>query len=127
MSDACEKCGHEFQIGDFPFCNGPGSHMRAVAAVHQDTVEGGFWAENGFKYPRYFESRKAHRDALAAEGKEIAAKWVPGDKHLTRWDSVDLEGAAALTMRGMQARAEKRAIEEEFTITVTDVTFTQEA
>lgn len=123
MSEHCDQCGHELQVGDYPFC----PHARGAQTVVSDEIPGGQWFENGFKTPQKFYSHSEHRRALAAQGREVAAKWVPGDKHLTRWDSVDLDGAAALTMRGVQARAEKRALDEEFPITVTDVTFAQEA
>ena len=119
MPEYCDSCGAEISVGEFPFC----PHGRAVSAVHQDSVEGGFYAENGFEQPTYFDSKKAHRDALAARGLEIRAKYAgPGDKFLTRWDTVDLEGAAVLVTRGVQARAEKR-LQQEFPITVTDIHF----
>jgi len=114
------------QVGDYPFC----PHGSGSQTVVSDEIPGGQWFENGFRTPQKFYSHSEHRKALAALGREPQPKWVPGDKHLTRWDSVDLEGAAALTMRGMQARAERAAhdaLSEEFPITVSDVTFAEEA
>jgi len=105
MSVTCEACGYELHIGDYPFC----PHGRGQHGVQPDDVPGGFWAENGFSEPRQFFSRSAHERALAAEGCEIRAKWAgPEDKHLTRWDTVDLEAAKSLLERGSQARAARR-------------------
>ena len=126
VADRCDTCGHALRIGDFPFC-GPEGHARGKSAVHQDSVEGGFWAENGFKAPRFFESRKAHRDALAAEGKEIAAKWSgPGDQHLSRMDApcaTTLENARILLTRGTVPAL----VDHDDPIDVTTVTFAKDA
>lgn len=101
----CETCGAILKIGDFPFC----PHEPGVQQVIGDDVPGGFWAENGFAEPKKFYSKSAHLKALAAEGCEVRAKWAgPHDKYLTRWDTVDLDAAAQLVMRGVEARAEKR-------------------
>lgn len=117
MAERCASCHRLVRVGEWPFC----PHGVTKQVVVPDDVPGGFWAENGFDTPQKFYSHSEHRAALAARGMEIRAKWVPGDKHLTRWDSVDLDAAAALVTRGAQARAEKRALAEEFPITVTDV------
>jgi hypothetical protein len=107
--DTCDKCGARLEVGDFPFC----PHGQAVSAVIGDDVPGGFWVENGFSEPKFFTSKKAHRDALAKEGKEIAAKWVgPTDKHLKRWDAPSaktLNDARILLERGMQTRQDRKA------------------
>lgn len=101
----CEKCGKTLHVGMFPFC----PHEPGVQQVVGDDVPGGFWAENGFDQPRKFYSKSEHVKALAAEGLEIRAKWAgPEDKHLTRWDSVDLDAAAALVSRGVEARIAKK-------------------
>lgn len=107
MSDTiCEKCGRALRVGDFPFC----PHETGAQTVVGDDVPGGFWMENGFDEPRKFYSKSEHVKALAAEGLEIRAKWAgPNDKYLTRWDSVDLEGAAALVSRGAQAIRERQS------------------
>jgi len=104
----CDACGVELQVGDYPFC----PHGRARGVVIGDDVPGGFIAENGFAEPRLFYSKSAHAKALAAENCAVGARWVPGDKHLTRWDTVDLDNARALTLRnteGARARNVERA------------------
>lgn len=88
----CDKCGAILETGDWPFC----PHGRSTMTVVADDVPGGFVVENGFAQPRKFYSKSAHRAALAAENCEMRPTWRPGDKHLTRWDSVDLDAARAL-------------------------------
>lgn len=66
-----------------------------------DDVPGGFTVENGFSSPQRFYSKSAHKAALDREGMQMAPRWVPGSKHLTRWVSVDLEAATALVSRGV--------------------------
>ena len=115
----CEKCGHELQVGDFPFC----PHPRGSQAVIGDEIPGGQVFENGFDTPRRFYSHSEHRAALAAEGLEIRAKWAgEHDRYLTRWDTVDLDAAAALVSRGVEARRAKqqRWAQATIPITVTD-------
>lgn len=105
----CDQCGQEIAIGDWPYC----PHGRSQLAAHPDDVPGGFIVENGFEGPRRFDSHSAHERALAEAGYEIRAKWAgPNDQHLTRWDSVDLDAAAALVSRGGQARARRREFTE---------------
>ena len=108
----CDCCGVELRVGDYPFC----PHGKSTLATHADDVPGGFVAENGFSEPRRFYSHSAHERALAAEGYEIRAKWAgPDDKHLTRWDTVDLDSARALV-----SRTKPRQNLEPADITVTD-------
>jgi hypothetical protein len=47
MSVTCEKCGHELQVGDFPFCTPTSGHGPWRVNVIDDTLEGG---------PRLFET-----------------------------------------------------------------------
>ena len=121
MADSvCDDCGAALSISEWPFC----PHGRAHSAVISDEIPGGMVVENGFPEPIKVYSHSEHRRLLAERGLEIRAKYAgPGDKFLTRWDTVDLEGAAVLVTRGVQARAEKRALQQAFPITVTDIHF----
>ena len=105
----CDRCGHELQIADFPFC----PHGSTKLAVIQDEIPGGQWFENGFDTPQKFYSHSAHRAALKANGCQTAAKWAgPGDLHLKRWDvpsQKTLDDAKVLLSRG---RTELPAAEE---------------
>lgn len=122
----CDRCYQDETIGEHGVNLCPLEPRRANA-VHQDSVEGGFFAENGFSQPTWFESKKAHRDALAAKGLEVAAKWAgPNDKHLKRWDvpsAATLESARILLSRKKSTPFASDAELAEFPITVTDITF----
>ncbi len=102
----CEKCGHEMQIADFPFC----PHDRATTAIVSDDIPGGMVVENGFDTPQKFYSHSEHRAALAARGLEIRAKWAgPHDKIMSRWDAPDaytLDAAAQLVTRTKQPKGD---------------------
>lgn len=87
---------------------------------------GGFWAENGFERPTFFESKKAHEKALAARGMEIKAKWAgPHDKIMSNWaagiDAQTLQNAAELLTRGKVTVEHAPDPREEFPITVTEL------
>lgn len=114
----CDECGVELAIGDYPFC----PHGRSTLATIPDDVPGGFIVENGFEQPTRFDSHSAHEQALAQRGYEVRAKWAgPEDTHLTRWDTVDLDGARMLLERGGQARREKQK-DPPIPITVREIT-----
>lgn len=119
MTDVCDKCGKAITVGEFPWCPHGHSHSTVIG----DDIPGGQLFENGLPEPRVFYSHSEHRAALAANGCEIRAKWAgPGDKYMTRWDSVDLEGAAMLVSRG---KLKSAPVEERIPITTADAgTFT---
>ena len=102
-------------VGAWPWC----PHGAGTNAITRDEIPGGQFFENGWAEPKKFYSHSEHRAALAAEGLEIRAKWVPGDKHLTRWDTVDLDAAKTLLERGPQARREKLSRWPNATIPIT--------
>jgi hypothetical protein len=117
-SSICDRCGVELTVGDYPFC----PHGKSTLATHPDDVPGGFTVENGFDTPRTFYSHSAHEAALAAEGYEIRAKWAgPNDQHLTRWDTVDLDSARALTFRNADAARRRNEAHAAMPIEVKDL------
>lgn len=121
----CERCYQDESVGEHGVNLCPMEPRRASAVIGDD-IPGGMWFENGFKTPQKFYSHSEHRAALAAEGKEINAKWAgPHDKIMSRWDAgVDLASAEAFVKRYYDAdRAEATHAAEEFPITVTDVTY----
>lgn len=123
MTSICEQCGHEISVSDWPFC----PHGPSRLATIGDDIPGGKWFENGWSVPRKFYSHSEHRRALDAAGLEIRAKNAgPNDKHCPRWDTVDLEAAAALVRRGEEARAAKDTrwadAQADITVTVLDET-----
>lgn len=96
---ACRQCGGATER----FWSGQAN------AVIGDDIPGGQWQENGFAEPRKFYSKSERQKALAAEGLTIRDdNRGPLDTICPRWDSVDLEGAAQLVMRGVEARLAKR-------------------
>jgi hypothetical protein len=116
----CDKCGVELAVGQWPFC--PHEH-GASFNVQPDSVPGGFIAENGFSVPTRFDSHSAHRKALDAAGLQIAPRYVEGSKHLTRWDTVNLEAARVLVTRGASPRMAGKQVlapHPDFPITVSD-------
>jgi len=133
-SQQCIACGFTEDVHVAPFevvpcsrCGGAAERLwqGAAAAVRQDSIEGGQWFENGWSVPRKFYSHSEHRRALDAAGLEIRAKNAgPNDKHCPRWDTVDLEAAAALVRRGEEARAAKDTrwadAKADITVTVLD-------
>ena len=120
MTIECDLCGKELKVGDWPMC--PHGKSGGFTNVPDD-VPGGFVVENGFDKPTRFYSHSSHREALAARGMELRVKHAgEHEKHLTRWDSVDLDGAKMLVSRGTKS---PKPIEERIPITTADAgTFT---
>jgi len=123
--DRCESCGVEIAVGAWPFC----PHGAAHSAIVTDEIIGGQVFENGFDEPTVFYSKQAHREALAAQGYEVRAKWAgPNDKHLKRMDAPTektLRDAAVLLSRGVEARKDRQQLRaeraREFPIEVTPI------
>ena len=71
----CPKCGHEFSIGDWPFCDGSG-HNRANVHVIDDSIDGG---------PRRFETMgddAPYIDSKSAWKREVKARNIENvDRH----------------------------------------------
>lgn len=93
----CDRCGHALQVGDYPFCKGQASdHAPAAPMVKPDSIIGGFWAENAWREPRYFESQKAYERALDQSGLMLKPK---APTHGRALDPQTLENARALVSR----------------------------
>lgn len=88
-----------------PACGAPVELLwRATRiGVQQDSIPGGFLAENGFDRPTRFDSWSEYKQAIDRNGYQIRERWVPGDKHLTNWaaviDAGTLENAKTLVSR----------------------------
>ena len=61
-----------------------------------DTLVGGFWAQNAWREPRYFDSLKAYERALDADGMMLKPKRIAGDRTM---DPATLENARVLVSR----------------------------
>jgi hypothetical protein len=118
----CDRCYQPLDVGEHgvgvcPF------EPRKAATVISDSYRGGKIFENGFSTPQTFYSHSDHVKALDAAGLQIAPRYVDGSKHLTRWDTVDLEAARVLVTRGASPRMAGKQVCEphpDYPITVTD-------
>jgi hypothetical protein len=104
----CEKCGHEMQVSDWPWCPHQRSLTGTTGAI-DDTFVGGRVYENLGHEPVYIESRSHLKRELAARGLQEFVRHVPvpgSDKsaHTTSWTSVDLEAGKALAERQAHTR-----------------------
>ena len=100
----CERCYQSTDVGPHGHGLCP-LEPRKGHTVVPDDVPGGFVVENGFSTPQRFYSKSAHRAALDREGFQLAPRYVEGNKvGMTKWVSVDLEGATALVSRGAAPR-----------------------
>ena len=63
----CPSCGKTGGHGSTGLSRCPWEHGSAHA-VKQDTIIGGFWAENAWREPRYFDSQKKYEKALDDSG-----------------------------------------------------------
>jgi hypothetical protein len=114
----------EHGVGVCPF------EPRKAATVISDSYRGGRTFENGFSSPQKFYSHSEHRKALDAAGLQIAPRYVEGSKHLTRWDTVNLEAARVLVTRGASPRTDGKKVlapHPDFPIEVTDAGWTVKA
>lgn len=115
----CRHCYREPAEGEshgFLVCDGgPGRS----AAVRQDTIIGGFLAENAWREPRYFDSQRRYEKALDESGLMLKPKKQRGADPLS---PETLEWAKQRLMR-MYARTRSVEIQE----TVREESFTVEA
>jgi hypothetical protein len=121
MPDHCDRCFKPLAEGT----HGEGIcpyEPRKAHCVVGDLIPGGQIFENGFSTPQRFDSHSEHRRALDKAGLQIAPRYVEGSKHLTRWDTVDLEAARVLVTRGASPRMAGKQVlpPPDDSITVTD-------
>lgn len=62
----CESCGHEMQIGEFPFC----PHEKQANGVIGDDIPGGIWIEHGLCHPGGAPRRFDTKSAIYREAKK---------------------------------------------------------
>lgn len=84
----CDKCQHELQIGDFPFC----PHGKQANSVIGDEID--VTIRNGLCHPDGTPQRFTSRAELKREEKKrgmenhvvhIGSKGSDKSKHTTRW------------------------------------------
>lgn len=89
MSCACDKCGKELQVGEFPFC--PHGFLERPLAVIDDQIVGGArFFENLGHEPVWIESKSQLRAEMAARGlrekvRHVGEKGSDQSRNTTRW------------------------------------------
>lgn len=98
----CKSCGHDLQVGEWPFC--PHGTPGGNAIETNERFIGGVTIENMGHDPVTVYSREEFNEQMARHNVEQRIKWVPGDKHLQNWgayvDPYTLEAARILVSRG---------------------------
>lgn len=94
---ACERCGHEVQIGDYPFCRGSVTdHLGGHYGVIADDIPGGIEIKHGIcnedGSPRRYYSKSEMARAAKAKGLVNMVEHVVDPKsgsdkspHTTKW------------------------------------------
>jgi hypothetical protein len=108
----CAHCGkdggHGFRgLSRCPFEHGSGH------AVRQDTLIGGFLAENAWREPRYFDSQKTYERALADSGLMLKER---RPRHGRTIDAQTLANAERLVRRGTSDGIDTRVMEATLTV-----------
>lgn len=80
----CEKCGHEMQVGEFPFC----PHEVGANGAIGDDIPGGLLIEHGICHPggepkRYYTKSSIYK-AAKAKGLHVGA-FMHESPHGRRW------------------------------------------
>ena len=115
----CDRCWRPYVVASE---HGQGVcplEPRRTHSVRQDTLIGGFWAENAWREPRYFDSQKRYEKALDDSGLMLKPKKLRGAEPIT---AETLEWARQRLER-MYARTKSEVITE----TVLDETIAVEA
>lgn len=92
---ACDRCGHEMQVGDFPFCKGnPADHRPGGYGVISDDIPGGLEIRHGLcnedGSPRTYYSKSEIRTEEKRRGmvnyvRHRPPKGTDKSKHTSRW------------------------------------------
>jgi hypothetical protein len=91
----CEKCGHVFEVGDYPFCNERDkSHGKGSFNVQPDEIPGGVLYEHGICHadgtPKRYYSKSEVAHALKEKGlmnlvEHKGSRGSDKSPHTTRW------------------------------------------
>lgn len=90
----CDKCGHEMQLGDWPFCSKDGNHSSGTFNVIPDGIPGGVEIRHGLcnddGSPRRYYSKSEMARVAKARGlvNHVEHACLPGtDKSpwTTKW------------------------------------------
>lgn len=67
----CEKCGHDMQIGEYPFC----PHEVGSNVAIGDDIPGGIMIEHGLCHPDGTPKRYDTKSAIARDAKKADLHW----------------------------------------------------
>lgn len=113
----CDRCYLPMANGEHGIGLCPYERRRDVHQVKQDTIVGGFLAENAWRAPRWFDSQKQYERALDASGLMLKEKKPKGSRAI---DAQTLENARLLVTRNAPPlesfSLETRVLEETFTV-----------
>lgn len=114
----CDRCYRDASIGEHGIGLCPMEPRRGLHLVKQDTIVGGFWAENAWREPRYFDSQKRYERALDADGMMLKPPKSRGAHGLC--DPQTLANAEALVRRqAVRTKTEtitERVLEDTFAV-----------
>lgn len=81
----CEKCGHEMQVGEYPFC----PHGRGTGVVVGDDIPGGVLIEHGLcnedGSPRRYYTKSEMKAEADRRGLRNVVRHIDGSPHTSRW------------------------------------------
>jgi len=120
----CESCGHQIEIGDWPFC----PHGRGCCGVVSDSFRGGVTLENLGPEPVTVYSETERRRIMKERGLEdfVRHRPLPGtDKSAltTNWAAASrttLDNATALVSRPSTSARDPEAQLETAQFTITE-------
>ena len=114
-STACDICGADLRIGDYPFCKGnPANHQRGSGIAVPDDIPGGVLIENGLCHadgrPRRFYSRSEIERAAKEQGLVNMVRHVPASKdsdkspHTIDWSKGSIDPQTLENVRVLLSR-----------------------
>jgi hypothetical protein len=87
----CERCGKPYTTGEHGLGVCPFEPRKVWGLRKQDTIVGGFVAENAWREPRYFDSQQRYEKALDESGLMLKEKKSRSSRGITK---EELESAA---------------------------------
>lgn len=107
----CETCGHDLQIGDYPFCGKFGGHERGFSTIIGDEID--YWDDNLTSTPIHITSKQQRKRLMKEYGvqecvRHVGVAGTDKSPHTVRWVTTDpqtLENARVLVTRQQEADA----------------------
>lgn len=109
----CDRCLKPSTDGEHGIGQCPYEPRTIWGGVRQDTIIGGFMAENAWREPRYFDSQKRYEKALDESGLMLKPK--PGGGHTITADTLKW-AEERVKARTKSVPIEERLLEETITV-----------